>query len=417
MLRKMGRSLVFFSLGLLSVNLCFGQDETNNFSGFATLAYVKGLSDDEGTYSITGADLGTEGEYRDLSRFGLRYDHELDSKFSFTAQMIADGLRDFEPEFEWLYLHYYFNSHFSVELGRSLLPIYLYSDVLNVSYAYSWLSPPGSVYSTSYVTSQDGFKLRWHHSLGEFDADLTLFNGKSEENLDFLQAGLSADLEKGTGLTWTVSNDWLSIRTVLAELTISLKTDGVGPLPVDAYLTGIQALAPGLDTSVLSSLLVYDSITSEYAGLGFEANFDRSFLIAEYVYQDIDTSLASPKTQEAFYVTSGFHFPQQVTLFLSLGQRNQESDEEVLDTIAQLAGANTVFQNYASFGYLSSTEATMNEAMLGLQWRFHDLASFKTELISQEFEEYNLVDLATGAYEKETRQPQAFRIGVDLIFK
>ncbi|NRB41110.1 MAG: hypothetical protein HRU20_22000 [Pseudomonadales bacterium] len=95
-----------------------------NFSGFATVAYGKTVSDYE------------EGNFRDFNKFGLRLDADLQDDLTLTAQMTANGDDDYELDIDWLFATYYFTPSLALSVGKVRAPLFMYSDFLDVGYAY-----------------------------------------------------------------------------------------------------------------------------------------------------------------------------------------------------------------------------------------------------------------------------------------
>lgn len=54
---------------------------------------------------------------------------------SVTGQLVARGDTS-EVKAEWLYLSYQFNPNLRINVGRQRMPLFLYSDYMDVGYAY-----------------------------------------------------------------------------------------------------------------------------------------------------------------------------------------------------------------------------------------------------------------------------------------
>ncbi|MFC7003510.1 porin [Bowmanella sp. JS7-9] len=124
-------------------------DDNLRISGFASLVggttldgdgYWARLPDAAGQYA-TGWDFQTE------SRVGLQGIYTIDKKLSLTGQLMIRGVNDFEPQMEWLYATYRVTPDASVTAGRIRLPVYHYSDYMDVGIAYPWLRVPSDAYS------------------------------------------------------------------------------------------------------------------------------------------------------------------------------------------------------------------------------------------------------------------------------
>ncbi|MCC2615180.1 hypothetical protein LJ739_02840 [Aestuariibacter halophilus] len=140
-----------------------------HFSGFASLVggtvldgdgYWARLPEGAGQYD-GGLELQTE------SRLGLQARYKATQELSVTGQVMFRGINDFEPKMEWLYATYYATPDLSINVGRMRLPVYHYSDYMDVGIAYPWLRVPSDAYSLA-VTNYHGVALRygWDWDIG-----------------------------------------------------------------------------------------------------------------------------------------------------------------------------------------------------------------------------------------------------------
>jgi hypothetical protein len=70
------------------------------------------------------------------------------------------------PEIEWANLRYRPTDAFSLRVGRTVAPIFMYSDTANVGYANPWLRGPQEIYGMVPITHLDGVDLSWDAALG-----------------------------------------------------------------------------------------------------------------------------------------------------------------------------------------------------------------------------------------------------------
>ena len=142
-------------------------------SGFASLVggtvvdgdgYWARLPEAAGQYD-SGLEFQTE------SRLGLQARYQAGEKLSLTAQAIFRGINDFEPTLEWLYASYEITPSLEVNAGRMRLPVYHFSDYMDVGIAYPWLRVPSDAYSLA-VTNYHGISLRY---MLDWDAGTTNF--------------------------------------------------------------------------------------------------------------------------------------------------------------------------------------------------------------------------------------------------
>src|SRR5690554_1809192 len=69
------------------------------------------------------------------SILGLQASSDLGENLSVTGQLVARGSTS-DVKAEWLYLSYQFNPNLRINVGRQRMPLFLYSDYMDVGYAY-----------------------------------------------------------------------------------------------------------------------------------------------------------------------------------------------------------------------------------------------------------------------------------------
>jgi hypothetical protein len=125
-------------------------------NGFASI--VAGKTFSEGTDNTSAgsakgestfqADQPTQGTYDSTLDFkpdtvyGLQFTADLGDKLSVTGQLTGAGGEDFETKVTWAYATYELNENWTVQAGRQRIPLFFYSDFLDVGYAYHWMRPP-----------------------------------------------------------------------------------------------------------------------------------------------------------------------------------------------------------------------------------------------------------------------------------
>ena len=129
------------------------------FNGFANIVAGQTSNDD----LLWGYEEDIS--FKQDSLFALQTTADLGENLTATAQIIARGENNWEAEFEWAYLAYDINDQTRILAGRQRAPLYMFSDYLDVSYAYPWITPPEGVYDLE-LTKFDGVILTHSFSLG-----------------------------------------------------------------------------------------------------------------------------------------------------------------------------------------------------------------------------------------------------------
>lgn len=118
---------------------------------------------------------------------GLQFTKFLREDVSVTAQLFAEGAKDFDVEASWAFIKWEPNDRWQFRAGRVRTQTYMLSDYVNVGYAYPWVRPPQEVYSQipasfSNVTGADA---RYKMVLWGQDLTLSGFYGATNAELQF----------------------------------------------------------------------------------------------------------------------------------------------------------------------------------------------------------------------------------------
>mgnify|MGYP000484950404 CR=1 FL=1 len=154
--------------------------------------------------------------------FGLQVDIDMADKLSATAQVISKGAKDFDAEFEWLYVGYALTSSITVNIGRQRAPLYNYSDFQDVGYAYHWTRPPLEVYGEE-IFSYEGVSMLKTGYFGDWDYETQAYLGSGTN--DETPLG-DLHLENWYGAVFVLSNDEFRFR--VSGHAADIWTDGDG---------------------------------------------------------------------------------------------------------------------------------------------------------------------------------------------
>jgi hypothetical protein len=192
-----------------------GQDRLR-FNGFLSLAY--GVASNDGGY----AGYTEEGTFNNDSLFGLQGAFTLTDDTEVTMQLVGRGREDWDPAIEWAYISHQFTPSFKMRAGKMRLPLFMYSDSLEVGYAQPWIRPPVEVYGAVPVTSYTGVDGLYDISLNNSTLSLQGFLGESDETIA-LPGGQVARLAVndlvGGSATWTDFIWTLRANVAQAEIT------------------------------------------------------------------------------------------------------------------------------------------------------------------------------------------------------
>lgn len=232
------RKKLFFACGI-GLAAASAQAEVT-FNGFATLAGGTTLSVDDDLVDKYEDDGRTENlfgyddkfDYENNSLLALQASSDLGDGFSATAQVIARGSDQWNAKLAWAYVGYEFNDNVKLIAGRQRMPFYVFSDYLDVSYAYHWITPPEGAYSLPF-DSTNGIGAIITNQIGSADSTLHLVTGRIKEDLQ-LDRPRDADLSNMYSAAWTLNISDFSFRAGYASANLEYRVEELEPL-VDGW--------------------------------------------------------------------------------------------------------------------------------------------------------------------------------------
>ena len=216
------------------------------FNGFISVGGGS-LIDDDDLDSYIGFDdnWNTDPD----TTFALQVSANLTDKVRATGQFIAHGNNDYELEAEWAYVTYSVSDNWDVRVGRLRSPFFAYSDFLDVGYAYPWIRPPEQVYRFLFTTVE-GVDSIYTTSLGDWDSVFQVYFGRLTDDTRIAGSSVPIDLESFTGVNWTLSNDWLTVRATWNQADTSIGTpDALLPLYDSLNQLGFGSVADALEVT------------------------------------------------------------------------------------------------------------------------------------------------------------------------
>ncbi len=400
----------YFSTCLLFITQgAMADTEDFNFAGFASFVYAKTITDDEGELLGPTSDISRDGESRDFNKLGFRMHKYLGDDLSFTTQVVAYGYDDYEPDFDWAYLSYNINPNVKVDLGRIRMPIFQYSDYLDTGYAYQWISPPYAVYNKSFLKSLEGAKITYLSNIGDWSSEFSAYVGEASETIDIGEDRsdqLKFNMEDTSGISWTVDNEFISLRASYGQREIKAVNMGESIAGLNYLISQLESDINVDLSSVVEDIWLDDKAT--FFSIGAMFDIDKTFVLTELIHTDYDTNILVDET-ERFYITVGQRLPGKVTLSLTYGELDSKNSKEIKENFDDLVNPYIGGAYDADIQYLSGAmEAAeegeeIEEYTLSARWDFHKNAAMKFEYMVQD---HLLHD----------QKPEAYRFGVDLVF-
>lgn len=342
-----------------------------NINGFASIVGGKAIGTTlESDESINGYDHDID--FKRGSLFALQASSDLGNGFGVTAQLLARGDDDWDPNFEWAYISYDASDNLRFLAGRQRVPFYMYSDFLDVSYAYPWIEPPAGVYNVLY-DSFDGLGAIYNFQTGDADHTFHAVYGGNTDKQDINVRGtletVNTEFDNLFGAAYTFNRDWLTFRTAYFESDLHI------PIANPLFTGAIQGWEAVGRPDIADNIRV-DEDKGKFFELGLQIDYNDYLLIAEYTDLQLDGVYFSD--EESYYVLAGKRF-DEFLLHVTYGADNDTTKENFIFGDTSIAQALAPELIVGTEDLVAGQRGKSNYYILGLRWDFHDSAALKFE--------------------------------------
>lgn len=364
------------------------------FDGFASFIAGKSINKEHGDNRDEFHGYDDKLSYQDNSLFALQARANLENGLTATAQITAKGKDEYQSKFIWAYLAYELNNEWSVRFGRSRIPFFMYSDYLDVGYAYHWISPPSSVYGLAGFDSTDGIAIDNQTSLGDWVSRLTIMNGRTHQDLAIGGSSANSEIGQLSLASWSMNYDWFTGRIVYANARLTM--------PFQDLEDGAKTLTDLGVSEKTASKATIDGDPAKFAGIGFSIDREKYLIVGEYTSIHFeDNNLGNPTNQ--WYLSAGYRLGEVMPYVTYEDMKTKiphKYAEAILNELpdgiraAAEPEVNTLFNAFAS---------DYSNYGIGVRYDFHPSAAFKVEYVTQD-------DRLTH------QKPAALAAGVQLTF-
>jgi len=394
-----------------------------HIDGFASI-YVGQALDKQELSAAHTAPYGydAKADFQENSKYGIQFRSTVNNKVSATAQFIGKGNDNFQANISWAYVQYKFDEHFTLKAGRQRLPFFLYSDFLDVGYAYNWVTPPYAVYNFHGFDNIDGLNLEYFVNWGSWTSRMNFLAGRSKTDVSYGSQIVQFDDDESGSFTWNLSYDWFTMQTIYSHSRVSVDSFSALAEGINGVTT--QFGAPLTDKQL--DLLSLDYDPAEFAGIGVAGDWDKVFAAAEYTRTKIDNSPANEVTN-AWYVMGGMRLTDVLSFNLTASRTENKNNKDTIAllnntiepmlNIAYGATANGSFANYSLGQLIAAIDPTYRTGSktdgysLTIRYDFDPSAAFKIEYDYYDSE----YDLGRGGAPVKLH-PSYVRMGVDMVF-
>ncbi|BCE02248.1 hypothetical protein [Marinicellulosiphila megalodicopiae] len=347
-----------------------------NMNGFATMVAGQSLTEDK---ELHGYDEKLR--FEKGSNLGLQFSSDLGEGVTATAQLMTRGENDWSIEAEWAYISYEVNDSIKLIAGKQRSPFYMYSDYVDVGYAYHWLTPPENVYALPFDSS-NGISMIMSNYFGDLDSTLQVMFGRTQKD-GFSLSGNDADLDSYNSFTfnWTGVYDFATFR-----LGHSMAKIDIGLAPMKQIADGWQAYddASAFEADELIKQINVNEDPVSFSGLGLTLDFDTYFVVAEYTLLNLSESFIGKS--QSYYISAGYRF-DNFTAHVTYGGDSSTANETIQEQLDEIdstyagAGVDAAYQGLkAGTEQLADAEADSTDISAGLRWDFHPATAFKFDL-------------------------------------
>ena len=343
-----------------------------SFGGFGTVGVVhsseKNADFTSGIYRPNGAGHTHAWSADADSRIGAQLTATLSPRLSAVLQVISEQNYDdtYRPHVEWANLKYQFTPDFSVRAGRTVLPIFLLSEVQNVGYANPWVRPPLDFYSLVPIDSSDGVDASYRAHFDKLASTFRFTHGRS-----------FARFPSGTAKTtdgWGISNtSEYGAFTAHASYFKARTTFSVYKPLFDGFRQfGAEGIA-------LADRYEPSNTAVTFFGLGATYDPGKWFVTGERGFVGSDSVLGK---RSAWYASGGYRMGK-LTPYVTYARRKSQSDTSdpglTLSALPpSLAGRAAALNAGLNAGLGSvPVQATLS---FGTRWDFAKNAALKLQL-------------------------------------
>ncbi|MGO4891422.1 hypothetical protein [Flavobacterium sp. W21_SRS_FM6] len=384
-------SRILFLLALsgfsgLSATYSYADTPEFRFSGFSRV--VLGTLDDKNA-SYEGYDNNISAGEGSL--LGLQLDVDLSETFSLTSQLLAHSSENRNSGVEWLYLSYHPIPELNVKLGRQRAPFHLYSDTLDVGYAYPWINPPQQVYSGYLFDQFDGIDLTYEISAEDFNAEFEAYWGEFKDELSVSSVQkIDTEVTNMLGLVLTVKSQNFTFRASTVNTDFSVEIPEMKALADILYQLNYTLSADSLKTQ--------GKVQINQLGMTYD-NID--YFVKSEITQVTSPVIFVPDII-SYYVSAG-KTVDSFTYHFTYGRNNADFAEPVVEIRAGLdpqidalsAGYKTIFDTFPN--------DVLTSYALGVRWDVKVGMALKAEVthlrgVKGERSYFNIQDLEKFDY-------------------
>lgn len=360
------RSVLLIALYLLSASCVDAEQHDDNGLAISGFARVVGgyLDTDKARYQGYENALS----FSEMSLAAIQADYKINDYFSASAQLLAHSSENRDSGIEWLYLTYMPNESLQFNAGRLRTPFLKYSDVIDVGFAYPWISPPQQLYSSILFSHYEGINARYRTRFNDFSVDFEAYYGSYQDDMNMQGVSAEVDIDELYGGIVEVNYGGFQLRLAsIASQKIEAEVDSITPL--------LQGLNSAGYSDTAARFQINDGAHSVLIGASFDS-LDW-FIGAEWMKITSDIDILS--TLDSVYLTGGYYL-DNVLLHATFTSSRQASISQ--DNPVPLGVSDELDQLHFTVNALNSffPEGDLDSLTLGARWDFRTNMALKAEV-------------------------------------
>ena len=290
--------------------------------------------------------IGTTPTAKIDTRAGLQLGGLLHERIEINVQglLANDHNDDTRLEISWAYVQLELSPAWFLKLGRYRTPWFMYSDTLDVGYAYPWVRPPVELYTTAATFhSDDGLLLQYRRPLDNGRLQMDVHAGHTSGDV-YRQTANPAHVQlrqAGASITYSQGpTDWFATAVHSKDYVRSARF-----AQLNAYCATLSQ-APCND-------YIFEGVPATQYGLGVRRD-DGRWMLASEVARNVPGNRLSERSL-AYYVSAGCHVGNVLpyitySRLINLGPKSETRFDTYLNTVFTARNANQPAQRTWSLG-------------------------------------------------------------------
>jgi predicted porin len=350
----MKKTLLALSIvSLLPLTAIAGQGSLN---GFLTIG-AAGSSESNLRYGADGT-MTSGADFVGESKAGIQADYAINKSWSLTAQVVAKSMMNDRERLgvagEWMFASYALTDETKVRFGKLRLPLFMYSEQLDVGKSYALARLPVEMYGITPTNAYNGVDARIKFDIGDSGeltvqpyAGIARFDGRNTVSAPMASAQMpagsqvyntfEADSIKGVNLEYLGLDGRLKLR---AGILVTNMDDKGGMTLNMAQMPGMAGMAA-------------NNVEAKFTSVGAQYRAGDTTLTAEYGQRRVDSA--------AFAQTDGYYVAVDHKLgkfvpYVSYAAINSDKDKIIRGTKAAVQEQDTVA---VGLGYLLTSSSSV----------------------------------------------------------